>query len=287
MSADRRTGATGPDADPTIDPMIDPMIDPWARLARLTPARIGLGRAGSGLPTREVLRFGLAHAQARDAVHTPLDAGAVSAGIAGLGFETLTVASAAPDRATYLRRPDLGRALGDGAAAALAAGGDGPVDLALVVADGLSARAVHEGAAGFLAAFKPHLDRAGWRVAPVVVATQARVALGDGVGAALRARAVVVIIGERPGLSSPDSLGLYLTLDPRVGRSDAERNCISNVRPAGLSHDLAAFKLDWLLTQAFALGISGVTLKDDSGPALAAAPGPTLLGDGSESAQGS
>lgn len=269
MSADRTADETRPDSDP------------WARLARLTPARIGLGRAGSGLPTREVLRFGLAHAQARDAVHTPLDAEAVRTGLAGLGFETLTLASAAPDRATYLRRPDLGRALGEGAAAALAARGDGPVDLALVVADGLSARAVHEGAAGFLAAFRPHLDRAGWRVAPVVVATQARVALGDGIGAALKARAVVVIIGERPGLSSPDSLGLYLTLDPRVGRSDAERNCISNVRPAGLSHDLAAFKLDWLLTQAFALGISGVNLKDDSGPALAAAPEPSLLGDGS------
>ncbi|MGU3362106.1 ethanolamine ammonia-lyase subunit EutC [Methylobacterium sp. M6A4_1b] len=256
--------------------------DPWVRLARLTPARIGLGRVGSGLPTREVLRFGLAHAQARDAVHTPLDAEAVAAGIAALGFATIPVASAAPDRAGYLRRPDLGRALTAEGAAALAARSDGPVDLALVVADGLSARAVHEGAAGFLAAFKPHLDRAGRRLAPVVVATLARVALGDGIGAALKARAVVVIIGERPGLSSPDSLGLYLTFDPRVGRSDAERNCISNVRPAGLSHDLAAFKLDWLLTQAFALGLSGVTLKDGSGPALDAAPDPTLLGGGSQ-----
>ncbi|KQP92000.1 ethanolamine ammonia-lyase subunit EutC [Methylobacterium sp. Leaf117] len=254
--------------------------DPWARLARLTPARIGLGRVGSGLPTREVLRFGLAHAQARDAVHTPLDGETVRAGIAALGFDTLALASAAPDRATYLRRPDLGRALGDEAQAALAARGDGPVDLALVVADGLSARAVHEGAAGFLAAFQPHIARAGWRLAPVVVATQARVALGDGIGAALKARAVVVIIGERPGLSSPDSLGLYLTFGPRVGRSDAERNCISNVRPAGLSHELAAFKLDWLLTQAFALGISGVSLKDGSGPALEAAPDPTKLGPG-------
>ncbi|KQP59942.1 ethanolamine ammonia-lyase [Methylobacterium sp. Leaf111] len=258
--------------------------DFWARLARLTPARIGLGRAGSGLPTREVLRFGLAHAQARDAVHTPLDAEAVSAGLAALGFETLRVTSAAPDRATYLRRPDLGRTLTEEGAAALAARSDGPVDLALVVADGLSARAVHEGAAGLLAAFQPHIARAGWRLAPIVVATQARVALGDGIGAALQARAVVVIIGERPGLSSPDSLGLYLTFAPRVGRSDAERNCLSNVRPAGLSHALAAFKLDWLLTQAFALGLSGVTLKDDSGPALSAAPGPTLLGDGSEPA---
>ena len=254
--------------------------DPWARLARLTPARIGLGRAGSGLPTREVLRFGLAHAQARDAVHTPLDGDAVTAEIAALGFETLAVASAAPDRATYLRRPDLGRALSEASRSALGARSNTSVDLALVVADGLSARAVHEGAAGFLAAFRPHIARAGWRLAPVVVATQGRVALGDGIGAALKARAVVVIIGERPGLSSPDSLGLYLTFEPRVGRSDAERNCISNVRPAGLSHDIAAFKLDWLLTQAFALGLSGVNLKDGSGPALEAAPSPAMIENG-------
>ncbi|MCJ2037167.1 ethanolamine ammonia-lyase subunit EutC [Methylobacterium sp. J-068] len=254
--------------------------DPWARLARLTPARIGLGRAGAGLPTREVLRFGLAHAQARDAVHTPLDAEAVRSDIAALGFETLTVTSAAPDRATYLRRPDLGRALTDEARDALGAEAGEGVDLALVVADGLSARAVHEGAAGFLAAFQPHVARAGWRLAPIVLATQARVALGDGIGAALKARAVVVLIGERPGLSSPDSLGLYLTLGPRIGRSDAERNCISNVRPAGLSHDLAAFKLNWLLTQAFALGLSGVNLKDASGDALESAPSSTLLADG-------
>ncbi|NEU12123.1 ethanolamine ammonia-lyase subunit EutC [Methylobacterium sp. BTF04] len=253
--------------------------DPWASLARLTPARIGLGRVGSGLPTREVLRFGLAHAQARDAVHTPLDAEAVAAGIAELGFATLAVASAAPDRATYLRRPDLGRALSEDDRARLAAASGEPVDLAIVVADGLSARAVHEGAAGLLAAFQPHIAHASWRLAPVVVATQARVALGDGIGAALKARAVLMVIGERPGLSSPDSLGLYLTLNPRVGRSDAERNCISNVRPAGLSHDLAAYKLDWLLHQAFARGITGVNLKDGSGPALATAPASAALAE--------
>ncbi|MCJ2112671.1 ethanolamine ammonia-lyase subunit EutC [Methylobacterium sp. E-025] len=246
----------------------------WARLAGLTPARIGLGRAGSGLPTREVLRFGLAHAQARDAVHAPMDADATAQAIAALGFATLRVASRAADRATYLRRPDLGRALAEEGRQALEQAAGDPVDLAIVVADGLSARAVHEGAAGFLAAFKPHADRAGWRLAPVVVATQARVALGDAVGSALKARAVAVLIGERPGLSSPDSLGIYLTFAPRPGRSDAERNCISNVRPAGLSHPLAAFKLDWLLTQAFARGLTGVSLKDESDAALAA-PEPT------------
>ncbi|GJD47202.1 Ethanolamine ammonia-lyase light chain [Methylobacterium cerastii] len=241
----------------------------WARLAGLTPARIGLGRTGSGLPTREVLRFGLAHAQARDAVHTPMDADAVTADIEALGLPTLRVASQAADRAAYLRRPDQGRALAPADRDALERAAGDSVDLAIVVADGLSARAVHEGAAGFLAAFKPHAERAGWSLAPVIVASQARVALGDAVGAALKARAVAVLVGERPGLSSPDSLGIYLTFGPRIGRSDAERNCISNVRPAGLSHALAAFKLDWLLSQAFARGLTGVSLKDESEAALA------------------
>ena len=241
----------------------------WAQLRTLTPARIGLGRSGSGLPTRAVLRFGLAHAQARDAVHTPMDAEAIAGAIEELGFASLRVASQAPDRAAYLRRPDQGRALARADGDALKRAAAGPVDLAIVVADGLSARAVHEGAAAFLAAFQPHAERAGWRLAPVVVATQARVALGDAVGAALEARAVAVLIGERPGLSSPDSLGIYLTFAPRPGRSDAERNCISNVRPAGLSHALAAFKLDWLLNQAFARGLTGVSLKDESETALA------------------
>ncbi|ACS39738.1 ethanolamine ammonia-lyase subunit EutC [Methylorubrum extorquens] len=255
----------------------------WQRLARLTPARIGLGRAGAGLPTREVLKFGLAHAQARDAVHTPMDAAAIAGAIEALGLPTVTVTSGAEGRAIYLRRPDYGRrlspeslkALSDSAADSAAE----PVDLAIVVADGLSARAVHEGAAALLAAFKPHAEAAGWRLAPVTIATQARVALGDAAGAALRARAVVVVIGERPGLSSPDSLGLYVTFDPKPGCSDAERNCISNVRPAGLSFELAAFKLNWLLTQAFSRGLTGVNLKDESDRLLeAAAPDPAIGG---------
>lgn len=240
----------------------------WDRLAALTPARIGLGRAGAGLPTAEVLRFGLAHAEARDAVHTPMDAALIAAEIESLGLPTLRVTSAAADRAAYLRRPDHGRRLSEEGAAALAGAASGPVDLALVVADGLSARAVHEGAARMVAALLPHVERMGWSLAPVTVASQARVALGDAIGAALKARAVAVLIGERPGLSSPDSLGLYLTLGPRPGRADSERNCISNVRPAGLSHDLAAFKLAWLLERAFARGLTGVSLKDESDAAL-------------------
>jgi ethanolamine ammonia-lyase small subunit len=257
------------------------MSDPaaiWSRLAGLTPARIGLGRAGSGLPTREVLRFGLDHAQARDAVHAPLDEPALTRALTDLGLAPLTVGSQALDRATYLRRPDLGRRLATEDRAVLEAQA-AKADLAIVVADGLSARAVHENAAPLVSACKPLVDKAGWTLAPVVIARQARVALGDEIGHALGARAVAVLIGERPGLSSPDSLGIYLTFGPRPGRSDAERNCISNVRPAGLTHDRAAFKLHWLLDRALALRLTGVTLKDESDRALIEATAASVLPD--------
>jgi ethanolamine ammonia-lyase small subunit len=253
--------------------------DPWASLGRLTPARIALGRAGSGQPTRAVLAFALAHAQARDAVHAALDVAAVAAQVQALGFATLPLASAAPDRAAYLTRPDLGRRLSAAGQATLAAHPGGPFDLVFVVADGLSAAAVHTQAAPLLEAMRPWIARGGWRVGPLVLATQARVALGDAVGAALKARAVVVLIGERPGLSSPDSLGAYLTFDPRPGRSDAERNCISNIRPAGLPHDEAAFKLSWLIGEALRLRLTGVALKDESDVARLAAPSPGRLGE--------
>jgi ethanolamine ammonia-lyase small subunit len=241
--------------------------DPWRRLAALTPARIGLGRAGPGLPTREVLAFALAHAKARDAVHAPLDAEAVAGQIAGLGLAAVQADSRAPDRETYLRRPDLGRALSPAAGARLVRG-DG-IDLALVVADGLSSAAVHAHAAAVIAALLPHAERAGWRLGPVVVARQARVALGDEIGAALAARAVAVLIGERPGLSAPDSLGIYLTHGPRPGRTDAERNCISNIHGRGLSPQAAAARLAWLTAEALRRGLTGVGLKDESDLALA------------------
>ena len=240
------------------------MSDPWARLARLTPARIGLGRAGAALPTREVLRFALDHARARDAVHAPLDVEALAADLAALGHDVLRVESAAPDRPTYLRRPDLGRRLSEPSRAALAARDKPPTDLAVLIADGLSAAAAQTHAAPLLAALAPWIAQAGWTLAPVVVARQGRVALGDEVGAMLRARIAVVLLGERPGLSSPDSLGVYLTHAPRPGRTDAERNCISNVRPAGLSYERAAFKLAWHLAEALRLGLTGVALKDQS-----------------------
>jgi ethanolamine ammonia-lyase small subunit len=248
--------------------------DPWAGLRAHTPARVALGRSGVSLPTDEVLRFGLAHAAARDAVHLPLDVDALREALQREGWPTLHAHSAAPDRATYLLRPDLGRRLDERSAADLSAQAQGVgCDLLFVVGDGLSSMAVARHAPPLLAAVRPLLP-AGWRVGPVVVAEQARVALGDPIGEALRARLVVVLIGERPGLSSPDSLGLYLTWSPRRGRQDAERNCISNVRPEGLPVDAAARKLVWLCAEAARLQLSGVALKDLSDQVALPADGP-------------
>ena len=251
--------------------------DPWLAFSRHTPARIALGRTGASLPTQEVLNFALAHAQARDAVHTPFAADQVAGEIRALGFSTLPVTSAAPVREVYLRRPDLGRRLSDDSRVQLQAAAAGPVDLALVVADGLSSAAVHAQTVPFLTAFKPWIAAQGWSLAPVVVAAQARVALGDEAAALLKARAVVVLIGERPGLSSPDSLGLYLTFAPQPGLTDAARNCISNVRAEGLSHAAAAFKLAWHLKEAFRRGLTGVGLKDESDTLLEAGQPPLAL----------
>jgi ethanolamine ammonia-lyase small subunit len=250
--------------------------DPWHALRRFTAARIALGRAGASLPTREVLAFGLAHAQARDAVHHPLDRGALEAALAAAGLPpAIAVHSAAPDRVHYLRRPDLGRRLDEASRERLAAASGTAPDVALVVADGLSAWAAERHAVPVIIALRPLL--AGWRIGPLVVAEQARVALGDEIGAILGARQLVMLIGERPGLSSPDSLGLYLTHGPRPGRTDAERNCISNVRPEGLACELAAARLAHLLAGARALGRSGVALKDESAPVPVRAAKPPAL----------
>jgi ethanolamine ammonia-lyase small subunit len=238
--------------------------DPWNVLRAATRARVALGRAGDALPTARELEFRAAHAAARDAVHLPLDAGLVRDDLARAAVgDVLEVHSAAPDRATYLQRPDLGRRLAPG----IALLGTG-ADLAVVIADGLSPRAVHEHAVGVATALLERL--AGWSVAPLVLATQARVALGDEIGAALGVRAVVVLIGERPGLSAADSLGAYLTWDPRPGRVDSERNCVSNIRPPhGLGYVQAADTIAALLGAARELGASGVALKDE-GPTLTA-----------------
>jgi ethanolamine ammonia-lyase small subunit len=254
---------------------------PLGPLRRFTPARIGLGRVGVSLPTREVLAFGLAHARARDAVHAALDPARL---LADLGprreaAAPLVVRSAAGDRATYLTRPDLGRRLADGEerrleAGAKVAGADRPPAV-LVIADGLSAVAVQRHAPPLVAALRSR-SAARWGAAPVVIALQGRVALGDQIGALLGARLVAVLIGERPGLTSSDSLGVYLTFEPHPGRTDAERNCVSNVRAGGLGCEEAARRVDWLAEAALARRLSGVGLEDESEVGLLVGPSGSL-----------
>jgi ethanolamine ammonia-lyase small subunit len=235
----------------------------WRDLRNFTDARVGLGRAGNALPTTAHLDFQEAHAVARDAVFSALDVPALQAVLPG----SVVVRGQAPDRRSYLLRPDLGRRLADPAPLAPFAG---TWDIAFVVADGLCATGVQRHAPEVLARVVPRLRSGGLVVAPVVIATQARVALGDPVGAALGARAVAVLIGERPGLSALDSMGIYLTWAPGPGCRDAERNCISNIRPGGLGTAEAARKLLWLVAAARRLGVTGVTLKDEEPAALAA-----------------
>lgn len=248
--------------------------DPWHALRRLTAARIALGRVGDGLPTEHLLDFQMAHAQARDSVHMAFDSDAVAAALADLPQPVVTVHSAAPDRITYLQRPDLGRALAEDDAARLTPLA-GDHDVVFVLADGLSARAVHDHGAATLRATLARLDDT-WRIGPVVLAHQARVAIGDPVGAALGAALTVVLIGERPGLSSADSLGAYLTWGPQAGRTNADRNCISNIRPEGLPPEAAAHKVAYLMREARHLKLSGVRLKDDA-PELAAPDAPAAV----------
>jgi ethanolamine ammonia-lyase small subunit len=224
-------------------------------LRHFTPARVALGRTGHSLPTAELLRFQLDHARARDAVYESLDP-------PSLGIGHLVLHSAAPDRATYLRRPDLGRRLSEASREILI---KGDYDAAIVIADGLSAPAVHHHAAALLEALNGLLAGEDWRMAPLTVVLQGRVAIGDEIGHGLGARQAVVLIGERPGLTSPDSLGIYLTWDPRPGRTDAERNCISNVRTEGIGYRAAAHKLHFLMREARVRKLSGVGLKEDGG----------------------
>ncbi|TCZ64497.1 ethanolamine ammonia-lyase subunit EutC [Roseicella aquatilis] len=232
----------------------------WADLRRFTSARVALGRVGNGLPTAAHLDFQEAHARARDAVQSALDHAALAAALAPLGLPVVHVASQAVDRRTFLLRPDLGRRLREADRERLPAV---PGAFLFVVADGLCATGVQARAPAVIAAALPLLARLGLPVAPIVVADQARVALGDEIGGAMGAALVAMLIGERPGLTALDSLGLYLTYGPRPGRSDAERNCISNIRPGGLSPAQAAGTLTWLTAAALQLGETGVALKDE------------------------
>jgi ethanolamine ammonia-lyase small subunit len=247
-------------------PPADPE-NPLLELRRLTPARIALGRTGTSMPTSAQLDFQYAHAQARDAVHLPFDSAGLSAQLAERGRASLRLHSAATDRNSYLQRPDLGRKLSDESAQTLrdyALANPGDVDLAIVVADGLSALAVHRHTLPFLARMEDQIVNDGWSVSPVILVEQGRVAVADEIGELLGAKMVVILIGERPGLSSPDSLGLYFTYNPKVGLTDAYRNCISNVRLEGLSYGMAAHRLLYLMREACRRQLSGVNLKDEA-----------------------
>jgi ethanolamine ammonia-lyase small subunit len=236
-----------------MPPQIDKL---WQRFAGVTRARIALGRAGDALPTQRLLDFEYAHACARDAVTARVDFAALAAQLDPT--PTFRVHSAAHDRSIYLRRPDMGRVLAPGAARLP----EGPYDAVFVIADGLSASAVQMHAVPLFLAVAARLSA--WRLGPVVLAEQARVALGDEIGAKMGAAIIVMLIGERPGLSVPNSLGIYLTYAPRIGRRDSERNCISNIHADGLSYETAAEKLEWLMRQARALQVTGVALKEDA-----------------------
>jgi ethanolamine ammonia-lyase small subunit len=245
-------------------PAPPPDPDPWNPLRAVTAARIGLPRSGASLATAPLLEFRLAHARARDAVLEPLDTERLRADLATLGLPVLVAASAARDRQQYLMRPDLGRQLLADDEATLATHAGAGRDLAFVIADGLSARAVATHARPVLAGVLPGLAAEGWRVAPLVIVRQGRVAVGDAVARTLRARMVAILIGERPGLSAPDSMGIYLTWQPGAGTTDANRNCISNIRPEGIDYAAAAGKLTHLLRMMRQRRMSGVALKDDS-----------------------
>ncbi|PZO18319.1 MAG: ethanolamine ammonia-lyase [Burkholderiales bacterium] len=252
--------------------MTTPARDLWAHLRQHTTARIALGRTGVSLPTRELLDFSLAHAQARDAIHLPLDTEALCAELEQQGWPApLLLHSQARDRHEYLLRPDLGRRLDDASVQRLGSAPAKSPDLVLVLGDGLSALGIQQHGAALLGAIRRALDPA-LRLGPLLVVRQARVAVADEVGERLGAKAVAMVVGERPGLSSPDSVGIYLTHAPRVGCSDAQRNCISNVRPAGQDLDTAARRLAWLLGESRRLGLTGVGLKDNSGLPLTGLP---------------
>jgi len=236
----------------------------WKQLRDLTAARIALGRAGHSLPTRELLAFQLSHSKARDAVHHPLDPFSLATDLKKRGLEAILIHSAAQDRIIYLRRPDLGRRVAPEHRERLERG---DFDAVIIIADGLSATAIHRHAIPLLDALLPELEN--FRLAPIIVVEQGRVAIGDEIGELLNARLTILLIGERPGLSSPESLGVYLTWDPRIGRTDAERNCVSNIRTEGLDPALAGKRVAALARAARSHQLTGVGL--GSGSALSSA----------------
>jgi ethanolamine ammonia-lyase small subunit len=231
----------------------------WSALRKYTPARIAIGRAGSGLPTQAYLEFQAAHARARDAVHAAFDVDSIVQSIAACGWPVIAVRSAAEDRQAFLRKPELGRRLSADSRGRLSEPMVAP-DAVIVVGDGLSSVAVERNALPVLRALCSDLQAAGLHVGPIALALQARVALADEIGELLQAKVSVILIGERPGLSAADSLGMYLTFEPRVGRVDSERNCISNIRDGGMSAAAAAAQAGGLIRAMLEHRASGVLL---------------------------
>ncbi len=242
-----------------------PQLPSLARLRELTPARVALGLAGASLPTKALLEFTLDHARARDAVHAAFDAEGLMAGLAELGLNAIRVSSRAPGRGDYLARPDLGRRLDDDSKARLGCHSGQSGALAIVIGDGLSPTAVNTHAMALLRRLLPQIAADSIGVAHAVVATGARVALGDEIGDILGSRMTIMLIGERPGLSAADSLGVYLTFAPAIGATDEKRNCVSNIHRAGLSYEDAAAKVRWLIREGLARKVTGIALKDESG----------------------
>lgn len=241
---------------------LDPQPNPWSALKVHTDARVALGRTGTAPPLKSVLDFKLAHAKARDAVHTAFELGRIQDEVQHLGLETLELYSSASTRAEFLTRPDLGRQLSAESRKLLKSRNPKPCDLVLVIGEGLSARAIHENVLPFLRQFHPQLATNKLQLAPLCLVHNARVAIADEIGEILNAKTSIILIGERPGLSSPNSMGLYLTRDPKTGNTDETRNCISNIRPGGLDYEHAARKACYLLQESLRLGYSGVQLKD-------------------------
>lgn len=239
--------------------------DSWSAVRRHTEARVALGRAGGSLPTAQVLDFGIAHAAARDAVNAAFDVESLLTGLNSIGLPHLVLTTMAHDRETYLRRPDLGRRLDEPSRAALRAVEGSGWDVAPIAADGLSPAAVASQVPGLLRELLPMLRAGDLSVAPLCIVRHGRVAVEDEIGSLLGVRVAVILIGERPGLAAAESLGAYLVFDPRPGRTDAERNCVSNIRPGGLGVAAAAATVHYFITESLRRGLSGVALKDQRG----------------------
>lgn len=257
--------------------------DAWISWKQFTTARIALGRAGGSLPTREWLEFSLAHGRAQDSVHLAFNVSSITEQITAAGEQSICVKSSANNRATYLQYPDRGRSLCLNDAQRLQElrktliSENESFDLVIIIGDGLSAPAAEQHAVSLMKELLPRLRKAGWSIAPIVISEQTRVALQDEIGFAMRARLSLIFLGERPGLSSPDSLGAYLTYDPRPGRHDAERNCVSNIRPDGLTILHAADTLEYLLINAKQRRLSGIALKDERSKELLASNQSSLI----------